>query len=76
MHLVTTASAALRFVRDGQSRPLLREDPQRQLAELERERAPVYEAVATISVRSGGRSMGQGVEDLFQLINPPHGSHS
>jgi shikimate kinase len=76
VHLVTSASAALRFVRDGQTRPLLRADPQRRLAELERERAPVYEALATVSVRSAGRPMSQVVDDLAQLIHPTRGSNS
>jgi shikimate kinase len=46
-------------VGDGRSRPLLADGPLERLAELARERGPLYAAVATFSVDTDGRTPGQ-----------------
>lgn len=46
-------------VGDGRTRPLLAGDPVRRLADLERERAPLYTDVATITVETDGHTPGQ-----------------
>jgi shikimate kinase len=67
VHLATSAASALARVGDGSSRPLLRGDPAGRLAVLERERTPLYQAVATVEVRAGGRPISLIVEDLVAL---------
>ena len=67
VHLATTAASALARVGDGSSRPLLREDPAGRLAVLERERNPLYESVATVEIRAGGRPIFKTVDDLVTL---------
>lgn len=44
---------------DAQSRPLLRDDPARRLAELADRRGPVYAATATVTVATDDRTPGQ-----------------
>jgi shikimate kinase len=51
----TLATLAAR-VGDGSSRPLLAGNPEQRLAELEARRAPTLTALATITVRTDGRS--------------------
>ncbi len=46
-------------VGDARTRPLLRADPARRLAELETERAPLYAELATLTVDTDGRTPGQ-----------------
>ncbi len=67
VHLATTAASALQRVGDGSSRPLLRGDPAGRLAELEQQRAPLYQEVATVEVRAAGRPMFMIVDDLVAL---------
>jgi shikimate kinase len=70
VHLVTTAAAALPLVRGGKGRPLLEGDPAGRLALLEAERAPLYDEVATASVRSANRPMAHVIADLHSLVRP------
>ena len=67
VHMVTTLASALARVGDGSSRPLLRGDPAGRLAVLEQERTPLYEAVSTVQVRSGGRPISMIVDDLVAV---------
>lgn len=67
VHLVTTFASALARVGDGSSRPLLHGDPAGRLAVLEQERTPLYEAVSTVQVRSGGRPIAMIVDDLVAV---------
>ena len=67
IHLATTAASALQRVGDGSSRPLLRGDPAGRLAELEQQRSPLYQQVATIEVRAASRPMFMIVDDLVAL---------
>jgi shikimate kinase len=46
-------------VGDARTRPLLAVDPERRLAELEAERAPLYAELATFTVDTDGRTPGQ-----------------
>ena len=46
-------------VGDGRTRPLLAEDPPARLAALARERQPIYDSVATMSVDTDHRTPGQ-----------------
>jgi shikimate kinase len=46
-------------VGDGQTRPLLADDPGRRLMQLERERAALYERLATFTVDTDDRTPGQ-----------------
>jgi shikimate kinase len=67
VHMVTTLASALARVGDGSSRPLLRADPAGRLAVLQQERTPLYESVATVDVRSGGRPISMIVDDLVAV---------
>jgi shikimate kinase len=67
VHMVTTVASALARVGDGSSRPLLRGDPAGRLAVLEQQRTPLYEAVSTAQVRSGGRPISMIVDDLVAV---------
>jgi len=58
--LLTAAQDTLHSrVGDAASRPLLAADPVARLAQLDRERAPVYHAVATLTVPTDSRTPGQ-----------------
>lgn len=46
-------------VGDARTRPLLAADPAARLAQLEHDRAPVYDELATITVDTDGRTPGQ-----------------
>lgn len=57
--LRATLQTLTKRVGDGRSRPLLADDPATRLAELRRDREPVYLGVATITVDTDGRTPGQ-----------------
>lgn len=67
VYLTTTPALALRYVRGGRGRPLLQGDPAGRLADLDAQRGPLYDDVATARVASGGRPLRYVVEDLLAL---------
>jgi shikimate kinase len=66
--LETSLPTLARRVGDGASRPLLRHAPMQRLAELARERAPLYQEVATIRVGTDHRSADQVAATIAALL--------
>jgi shikimate kinase len=66
--LNTSLPTLARRVGDGATRPLLREAPAQRLAELARDRAPLYQEVATIRVDTDHRSADQVAAAIAALL--------
>jgi shikimate kinase len=56
-------------VGDGRTRPLLADEPAARLARLAAERQPIYDAVATLRVDTGGRTPGQVAAHLAARLH-------
>ena len=66
--LDTSLATLARRVGDGTTRPLLRRAPAQRLAELARERQPLYEEVATIRVDTDRRTADQVAAAIAVLL--------
>ena len=73
VYLETSVAQQVERVRLGRNRPLLANtDPATKLAELMRERAPLYAEVADITVRTDDRKVRAVAEDILRLLHIPH----
>lgn len=75
VYLQTTVEQQLERTRHTRHRPLLLgRDPETVLTELMRIRAPLYEEVADLTVKTGGRRIGAVVSEIRKALEDDNGA--
>ncbi len=71
VYLQTSVAQQANRVRHARNRPLLNNvDPALKLEQLMRERAPLYDAVADVTVSTDGRRVRSVAEEIIKAFNP------
>jgi shikimate kinase len=72
-YLKTSVAQQAHRVRHARNRPLLNNtDPAVKLEQLMRERAPLYDEIADITVTTDGRRVRSVAEEIMEAFDPQH----